>query len=142
MTEKENGSSVTRRTFIRNAAAAGVGATALAGLHNQPVTAAVPEWDRVADVVVIGSGAAGLPAAICARDRGASVIIVEENIDVGGHAMISGGIVGLGGGTRLQKKFGVEDSPDKVYLELTSPAASTCGWRIRRNPTSFDLRVP
>ena len=121
MTEKGNLPNVTRRTFIRDGAVVGVGATAMAGLHTQPVTAAVPEWDRVTDVVVIGSGASGLPAAIRARDLGASVIIVEENTDIGGHAMLSGGIVGLGGGNRLQKKFGVVDSSDKVYLELTSP---------------------
>ena len=34
-------------------------------------------WDMEADVVVIGSGAAGLVAAIVAIDSGASVIVVE-----------------------------------------------------------------
>ena len=83
--------------------------------------AAVPEWDRTADVVVIGSGASGLPAAIRARDRGATVIVVEENVDVGGHGMLSQGSVALGGGTSLQRKHGVEDSADQIYLENTRP---------------------
>ena len=49
------------------------------------------KWDLEADVVIIGSGAAGMPAAIKAADAGASVIVVEANYDVGGHAIISGG---------------------------------------------------
>ena len=76
-------------------------------------------WDLEADVVVIGSGAAGLPAAVKAADGGASVLVVETNYDIGGHAIISGGNVPLGGGTSAQKKFGIEDSPDVVFRDLT-----------------------
>jgi succinate dehydrogenase/fumarate reductase flavoprotein subunit len=80
----------------------------------------VPQsWDFEADVVVIGSGAAGLPAAIRAVEAGASVIVVEANYDVGGHAILSGGNVPLGGGTSAQRKFGIEDSPDVVFNDLT-----------------------
>ena len=64
-------------------------------------------WDLEADVLVIGSGAAGLPAAIKAVEGGASVIIVETNYDVGGHAILSGGHMALGGGTSAQKKYGI-----------------------------------
>lgn len=32
-------------------------------------------WDRVADVVIVGAG--GLPAAIMARNQGASVIVIR-----------------------------------------------------------------
>ena len=74
-------------------------------------------WDISADVVVIGAGAAGLAAAIAACDNGASVILVEENFDIGGHAMLSGGRVQLGGGNALQQKFGIDDSPDRVFLD-------------------------
>ena len=76
-------------------------------------------WDLEADVVVIGSGAAGLPAAVKASDGGASVLVVETNYDIGGHAIISGGNVPLGGGTSAQKKYGIEDSPDVVFRDLT-----------------------
>jgi succinate dehydrogenase/fumarate reductase flavoprotein subunit len=76
-------------------------------------------WDFEADVVVIGAGAAGLPAAIRAVDAGASVMVVETNYDVGGHAIISGGNVPLGGGTSAQRKYGVEDSPEVVFRDLT-----------------------
>jgi len=76
----------------------------------------------VTDVVVVGSGASGLPAALRARNGSATVIIVEANSDIGGHAMMSGGSVALGGGTTHQKKYGIEDSPDQVYLENTDPS--------------------
>ena len=76
-------------------------------------------WDLEADVVVVGSGAAGLPAAVKAVDGGASVIVVEANYDIGGHAIISGGNTPLGGGTSAQKKYGIEDSPDLVFRDLT-----------------------
>jgi heterodisulfide reductase subunit A-like polyferredoxin len=57
------------------------------------------DWNCDADVVVIGAGATGLPAAIVAREAGWSVILVEAEGDIGGHAIISGGNVPLGGGT-------------------------------------------
>jgi urocanate reductase len=75
------------------------------------------QWNLSADVVVIGAGAAGLPAAIATRDHGASVIVVEENFDIGGHGMLSGGRVQLGGGHALQQKFGIADSADQVFRD-------------------------
>jgi len=97
------------------AAALAVGAV----IASQPATAQAPRWQREADVVVIGSGATGLPAAIVARETGASVILVEAEKDIGGHAITSGGNVPLGGGTSAQKKYGIEDSPDLLFRDLT-----------------------
>jgi succinate dehydrogenase/fumarate reductase flavoprotein subunit len=75
--------------------------------------------DREADVVVIGSGAAGLPAAIVAREAGSSVIVVEAEADIGGHAITSGGNVPLGGGTSTQRQYGIADTPDLVFHDHT-----------------------
>ncbi len=107
--------SVSRRTFLSTGAA---GAAALASAGAAPAQAQVPiKWDRSADVVVIGAGVAGLPAAIAARDHGASVIVVDENHDIGGRGILSGGRVHLGGGNALQQKAGIKDSPDQVFLD-------------------------
>jgi hypothetical protein len=76
-------------------------------------------WDHTVDVVVVGSGASGTPAAIVAREAGDSVIVLESEKHMGGHAMCSGGNVPLGGGTSLQKKYGIKDSPDLLYRDLT-----------------------
>ena len=75
-------------------------------------------WDKAADVVVVGAGATGLAAAVEAAENGASVMVVEQNYDIGGHAIESGGHVALGGGTSLQKKYGIEDSPDRMFSDL------------------------
>ena len=85
-----------------------------AGIGHMPAS-----WDLEADVVVIGAGATGLPAAIKAVDAGASVIVVEANYDIGGHAILSGGNVPLGGGTSAQRKYGIKDAPDLVFADLT-----------------------
>jgi urocanate reductase len=107
---------VSRRTFL-STGAAGV---ALAGAGAQKVDAQAGSqrhWDRSADVVVIGAGVAGLPAAITARDLGASVIVVDENYDIGGRGILSGGRVHLGGGHALQQKAGIKDSADQIFAD-------------------------
>ncbi len=77
------------------------------------------KWDHEADIVVVGSGATGMPAAIVAREAGASVIVVEAQPRIGGHAITSGGNLPLGGGTTYQKKYGIADSPDLFFQDLT-----------------------
>src|SRR3984957_1876179 len=79
----------------------------------------VEKWDQETDVVVIGTGATGFPAAIVAREAGASVILVETQNHVGGHAICSGGNLPLGGGNSYQKKYGIEDSPELFFQDLT-----------------------
>ena len=88
----------------------------------EPAEAAAPMpmvWDHTADVVVIGSGASGTPAAIVAREAGNAVIVIEAESHTGGHGICSGGNVALGGGTSLQKKYGINDSADLLYRDLT-----------------------
>ena len=74
-------------------------------------------WDLRADFVTIGAGTAGLAAAVSALDHGASVLMIEENVDIGGHGLCSGGQVHLGGGTSNQRKHGVEDTADQVFID-------------------------
>jgi len=122
MVRKSKQDGISRRDLIAKGGAVGVGAAVIAGAA--PGEAAQPgvlRWDHEVDVVVVGSGAAGLPAAVRARDLGASVIIVEENTDIGGHAILSGGGVNIGGGNAVQQKYGVQDSADDIYLEYTRP---------------------
>ena len=117
MSIEKNEDDIGRRDFLRKGAA-GVGASALLGFGVQEVEAqrgGGQRWDMTADFVTIGAGTAGLAGAVSALEHGASVIMIEENFDIGGHGMVSGGNVHLGGGTSRQKKFGIQDSPDQVF---------------------------
>jgi FAD binding domain len=107
---------LSRRSFLSKGAAAGVGAAALAGATATEANAEI-KWDHTADVVVIGAGVSGLAAAITARDHSASVIAVEENYDIGGRGILSGGRLHLGGGNAMQQKHGIKDTPDQVYAD-------------------------
>src|SRR5579863_5683106 len=111
---------VNRRDFLKRSATVGAGATTLAGPAAAQGRPGQIHFDQAADVVIVGAGASGLPAAIMAREQGASVIVIDSNHDIGGHAMLSGGRIPLGGGTRLQKKYGIVDSADQVYLDHTN----------------------
>ena len=75
------------------------------------------KWHEVADVVVIGSGFAGLAAAIEAGNAGASVIILEKMKGRGGNSVISDGLVAAAG-SALQIKKGITDSPQIMFEDM------------------------
>src|SRR5215472_6587934 len=98
---------VSRRDFFKGGAAAGVGAAILSGgalAQESGAGAQRIQWNYEADVVVLGSGCVGLHAAVRARDLGASVIVLEQNFDVGGKLVHSGGWTSLGGGDAIQER--------------------------------------
>lgn len=66
--------------------------------------------NRTADVLVVGAGTAGIPAALFAAARGASVILIEAADKVGGALHLSSGTFSAAG-TRLQQAKGIEDTP-------------------------------
>src|SRR6476661_2103823 len=110
---------INRRDLIVRGGATAAAVTAGGTAPAFAQTGVPNKWDHTADVVVIGGGATGIPAAIAAREAGSSVILIEAQPHVGGHARVSGGNVPLGGGTSIQKKYGIEDSPDLVFKDLT-----------------------
>jgi len=125
---------VNRREFlVRGGTAAVASAGGLASAASAQAQQAPTQWQREADVVIIGSGACGLPAAIAAKEAGSSVIVIEAQPHVGGHARVSGGNMPLGGGTSVQKRYGIEDSPDLVFQDLTLARCTTQGFIAGRN---------
>ncbi|WP_448624276.1 FAD-dependent oxidoreductase [Geodermatophilus sp. URMC 64] len=67
------------------------------------------------DVLVVGSGAAGLAAALSARQGGAaSVLVAEAEGVVGGSSRLSGGLT-MGAGTRYQRALGIADDADSLF---------------------------
>jgi 3-oxosteroid 1-dehydrogenase len=71
------------------------------------------------DVVVLGTAAAGLTAALRAAADGARVGLFEKADQVGGTTAWSGGVAWLPG-NRHQREPGLEDSRDQVLTYLTA----------------------
>jgi len=117
-----SGTDLSRRSFIRGAAALGgaVAATGLLGACSNEATPVTPSglpetWDYEADVVVVGYGGAGAAAAWEALTAGSTVLILERVSKAGGSTNICGGFIYLGGGTPLQKTLGFDDTPDNYF---------------------------
>lgn len=101
-----------RRSLVAAAAAlAGIPAARAA----QPLDEL--EFDQIWDVVIIGSGAAGLSAAVEARTLGASVLIVEKMGAVGGNSVISEGQMAVPN-TPMQERLGIRDSADRFAEDI------------------------
>jgi succinate dehydrogenase/fumarate reductase flavoprotein subunit len=83
----------------------------------------VEKWDREAEVVVVGLGAAGACAAIEAAEAGAETLVLERGWRGGGTSAESTGQIYLGGGTPLQEACGFEDDPDDMFRYLVA----SCG---------------
>src|SRR3954469_6390244 len=71
------------------------------------------------DVVVLGTGAAGLTAAIAAHDGGARVALFEKADKVGGTTARSGGVVWIQGNHHMPE-LGLEDRREDVLTYLMS----------------------
>ncbi len=83
----------------------------------------VPRFDDEADVVIVGLGCAGVCAAIEAREAGADVLVLERASGGGGVTGMAAGHLYLGGGTRVQKAVGVDDTVEDMftYLMMNTP---------------------
>lgn len=67
------------------------------------------------DVLIVGSGVAGLSAAVAAREAGArSVLVAEAEETIGGSSRLSGAYI-MGAGSRLQQEAGIEDTAEDLF---------------------------
>lgn len=72
--------------------------------------------DVTTDIVIVGSGGAGLTAAIEATNKGAEVIVVEKMAFMGGNTNYATGGMNAAG-TKYQEAKGIEDSPELFYQD-------------------------
>jgi hypothetical protein len=115
--------SLNRRDFVRKGAAGGLGAAVLFGPEKAQAQGASTGtegivWDHEVDVVIAGGGCAGLTAAIRARDLGASVLVVDQNFDIGGRMLHSGSLVSLGGGDPVQLRDINAESDQEGFISV------------------------
>jgi flavocytochrome c len=75
------------------------------------------KWDECCDVLVVGSGIAGLAAAIEAHNAGRPVIVIEKMKGYGGNSTISDGVLAVPG-TAAQEAIGIQDSPDLMFRDM------------------------
>ncbi|MBS0530215.1 MAG: FAD-dependent oxidoreductase, partial [Proteobacteria bacterium] len=76
------------------------------------------------DLLVVGSGAAGMAAAITARHRGLDVVIAEKEERFGGTTARSGGWLWIPG-TSLAKAWGISEDRDAARTYLRHEAGNS-----------------
>jgi fumarate reductase flavoprotein subunit len=105
-------------------------------------------------VVIVGAGAAGLTAALAAREDNADVLIVERDALPAGSTALSSGLIPAAG-TRWQAAKGVADSPAQFAADIkaknkncadaviVTAVAANAGraleWLADRHGVPFDL---
>ena len=101
----------------------------------------MPKDRHQVDVVVVGTGAAGLSAALAARVSGARVLVVEKSEVAGGTTAMSGGCIWIPG-HHYMADLGVSDSREAAmeYIRAVSPD----GWHNLEEPlwAAFVDRAP
>jgi fumarate reductase flavoprotein subunit len=113
-----------RRKFLLAASYAAVGA----GLPMSAFAAAQP---KRYDLIIVGGGTAGLPAAIFASRRGLKVLVLDAAADIGGTLYLSTGQMAAAG-TKLQKSRGIIDSPQLHYEDVMRISHGTANETLTR----------
>ena len=91
----------------------------------------IAQWDGEADVVIVGVGAAGCCCAIAAREAGAEVLALERASGPGGLTASAAGHLYMGGGTRVQRAVGVDDSVEDMFQYLLAVTPEPDADKIR-----------
>ncbi|MDX2145802.1 MAG: FAD-dependent oxidoreductase [Rhodospirillaceae bacterium] len=76
------------------------------------------------DLIIVGAGTAGLPAAIFAGRRGARVLVIEASLQIGGTLFLSTGQMSAAG-TRLQKGKGIADTAQLHFDDVVRISRKT-----------------
>jgi 3-oxosteroid 1-dehydrogenase len=74
-------------------------------------------WTETTDVVVVGTGGAGLTAALAARDAGAEVVVLEKSAFVGGTTAVSGGVIWVPCNASM-RAHGLHDSREEAIAYM------------------------
>ena len=87
------------------------------GVLPRLLRAPAPGWSTTADVVVVGSGIAGLTAALRARAHGRVLVVTKDILSAGSTRWAQGGIAAA---------LGPDDSPDQHFTDTVTAGAGLC----------------
>ncbi|WP_304423592.1 FAD-dependent oxidoreductase, partial [Turicimonas muris] len=107
---------LSRRNILKSTALAAAGFIPAAAAIAQ--TTKIPsQWDETTDIIIVGSGFAGLSAAVGASNTGAKVIVLEKMPTIGGNSVINAGDM-CAVGTPQQAAKNVKDSPELLAQDM------------------------
>jgi len=93
-------------------------------------------WDKQVDVLVVGTGAGAMVAAVTAADAGATTLIVEKSDLYGGTSATSGGGVWIPASDSALAQ-GQQDSPEEAYTYIKGLVGSSVDDRRIRTFTEY-----
>ena len=106
---------INRRDLLKQAGAGaalfGMGAAAKAEPNLKAGSAVPAKWNETFDVVVVGSGGAGMAAAVKAADQGSKVVVLERLAFPGGNTQLAQEQINAADPVR-QPRQGIKDSPE------------------------------
>ena len=109
-------STLSRRSFLGSLAAAG--AAGLTGVAHAQVAKVPAKWDKTVEFLIVGTGFAGLAAAIEGHEQGLKdILVIDKMPSYGGNSIINGGAVAAAG-TDMQKAAGIKDNPDLLFADI------------------------
>jgi 3-oxosteroid 1-dehydrogenase len=83
-------------------------------------------WDHTVDLLVVGSGAGAMTAALTAYDRGGAPLLIEKSDRYGGNSAMSGGGLWVPN-NHLMESAGVKDTPEDAWAYLKGTVGNAVG---------------
>lgn len=79
------------------------------------------KWDECCDVLVIGSGAGGMTAALRAHDLGLNALVIEKSAEYGGTSAVSGGGIWIPNNHRISALGGSDSAEEAIaYIKAVT----------------------
>lgn len=98
-------------------------------------------WDETVDYLVVGTGAAGLSAAITAKRNGLDTLVIESTDKWGGTTAISGGGLWMPNNP-LMRDQGIEDSVEEALSYMNQTIGDVGPWTSEERKRAFLTAIP